>query len=109
MGGGARQGNGAPSPDEALSSAPGDKGGLFVPAPRADSDIIDKIRGDETAQAGKESLLAVILTGLTEKAHAPLRAEGRGRLAHRRQRNVRVQELLGTTHVRDNFQPHRER
>src|SRR5438094_7414767 len=45
----------------------------ILPARRADSDIIHKICGDEMAQAGEESFLAVILTGLTEKAHAPLR------------------------------------
>ena len=75
---------------------------LFVPARRADSDIIHKIRGDEMAQAGKESLRAVILTGLAEKAHAPLGAQGRGRLMHCRQGNVCAQELLRTTQVRNN-------
>jgi hypothetical protein len=49
--------------------------GLILPARRGNSHILHKIRGDEMVQAGEERLLAVILTGLTEKAHAPLRAE----------------------------------
>src|SRR5262249_33561671 len=78
---------------------------LAVPTRRADADIPHKLCGNEMAQAGEESALAVVFSCLTKKTDAPSRAERRGRLAHRRQHEIRRQKLLHVPKVRGDSQP----